>query len=39
VGMWIRPSSGLMTEFPLTAAWLKRCLDRPAHQAARKLGR
>jgi glutathione S-transferase len=39
VGMWIRPSSGLMAEFPLTAAWLKRCLDRPAHQAARKLGR
>ncbi len=39
VGMWIRPSSSLMSEFPLTAAWLKRCLDRPAHQAARKLGR
>ncbi len=39
VGMWIRPSSPLMEAFPLTAAWLKRCLDRPAHQAARKLGR
>ena len=39
VGLWIRPSSSLMGEFPLTAAWLKRCLDRPAHQAARKLGR
>lgn len=39
VGMWIRPSSQLMVEFPQTAAWLKRCLERPAHQAARKLGR
>ena len=39
IGMWIRPSSNLMTAFPQTAAWLKRCLERPAHQAARKLGR
>ena len=39
VGMWVRPSSPLMTEFALTAAWLKKCLERPAHQAARKLGR
>jgi glutathione S-transferase len=39
VGMWIKPSAQLMQEFPRTASWLKRCLDRPAHQAARKLGR
>jgi glutathione S-transferase len=39
VGMWIKPSATLMAEFPQTAGWLKRCLDRPAHQAARKLGR
>ena len=39
VTMWIRPATALMSEFPLTAAWLKNCLDRPAHQAARKLGR
>ena len=39
VTMWIRPATTLMSEFPLTAAWLKNCLDRPAHQAARKLGR
>ncbi len=39
VGMWIRPSPVLMGEFPHTARWLKQCLDRPAHQAARKLGR
>jgi glutathione S-transferase len=39
VGMWIRPSQVLMAEFPNTAQWLKLCLERPAHQAARKLGR
>jgi len=39
VGMWIKPSIALMTEFPVTAHWLKRCLDRPAHQATRKLGK
>ena len=35
VAMWIRPSTALMSQFPITAAWLKNCLDRPAHQAAR----
>ncbi|MDI9331573.1 MAG: glutathione S-transferase family protein [Alphaproteobacteria bacterium] len=39
VAMWIKPAAALLDEFPLTAAWLKRCLDRPAHQAARKFGR
>lgn len=39
VGLWLRSATALMAQFPLTAAWLKLCLDRPAHQTARKSGR
>jgi glutathione S-transferase len=34
---WVRDSSQLMANAPQTAAWLKRCLDRPAHQQVRSL--
>lgn len=36
---WARPARALMEAFPLTSAWLGRCLDRPAHQALRALAR
>ncbi|MBM3387752.1 MAG: glutathione S-transferase family protein [Betaproteobacteria bacterium] len=35
---WIRPAADLLARHPLTQAWLKRCLDRPAQRQARSLG-
>ena len=35
---WARPSHGLMTAHPLTHAWLKACIDRPAYVQAKALG-
>lgn len=35
---WARPSHGLMTAHPLTHAWLKSCIDRPAYLQAKALG-
>ena len=35
---WARPAQDLMTEFPLSAQWIARCIDRPAYAAARALG-
>ena len=38
VAMWLRPATELMAGHPLTQAWLKACLDRPAYRQARALG-
>jgi glutathione S-transferase len=36
---WIRPAEALMQAYPAVSDWLHRCVNRPAHHAARKLGR
>lgn len=36
---WIRPAEALMQAYPAVSAWLHECVNRPAHHAARKLGR
>lgn len=35
---WARPAQGLMSAHPLTFDWIKRCINRPAYQAAKALG-
>lgn len=35
---WARPSHALMSAHPLTHAWIKACIDRPAYLAAKALG-
>ena len=35
VASWIRPAAGLLAQHPAVAAWLKVCLDRPAHKSVR----
>lgn len=35
---WARPSHALMTAHPLTHAWIKACIERPAYLAAKALG-
>lgn len=32
---WARAARDLMTQYPVTSAWLGNCLDRPAHQTLR----
>jgi len=34
---WIRPAPGLLQEYPAVNAWLKACLDRPAHVKSRSM--
>jgi glutathione S-transferase len=34
--LWVRATRTLMDQFPLTSAWLKGCLDRPAYQNLKK---
>ncbi|EYC50945.1 glutathione S-transferase [Hylemonella gracilis str. Niagara R] len=34
--LWVRATRTLMDNFPLTSAWLKGCLARPAYQALKK---
>lgn len=36
---WTKPAKDLLAAFPLTSAWLDRCLDRPAQQALRQKAR
>lgn len=36
---WIKPAPQLLAACPQAAAWLDRCLDRPAYAAVRALGR
>lgn len=36
---WIRPAEALMQAYPAVNDWLHQCVNRPAHQQARKLGR
>ncbi|MBM3363703.1 MAG: glutathione S-transferase family protein [Betaproteobacteria bacterium] len=36
---WAKPAADLFQAHPLAAAWLDRCLSRPAQQAVRALGR
>ncbi len=36
---WIKPVPALLAEHPRVAAWLDRCLNRPAQQQVRQLGR
>lgn len=36
---WARPAGELLAAHPLSAAWLERCLARPAQQAMRELAR
>ncbi len=33
--LWVRASRELMTQFPLTSAWLHQCLTRPAYESLR----
>lgn len=35
---WARPALALMAANPLTHAWIKACIDRPAYVAAKALG-
>ena len=35
---WARASGDLMAAHPLCRAWLERCVNRPAHRAAKALG-
>jgi glutathione S-transferase len=37
--LWVRATRSLMDNFPLTSAWLKGCLARPAYQALRAAGK
>lgn len=37
VANWIRPAPGLLQEYPAVNAWLKACLDRPAHVKSRSM--
>lgn len=37
VANWIRPAPGLLLEYPAVNAWLKACLDRPAHVKSRSM--
>jgi glutathione S-transferase len=36
---WARPARGLMESHPLTHDWIVRCIERPAHQAVKSMGR
>jgi len=36
---WAKPAKELMAAFPLTNAWVDRCMGRPAHQALRQKAR
>lgn len=36
---WARPARELMAAHPLTHDWINRCMERPAHTAAKALGR
>ncbi|MEZ5738831.1 MAG: glutathione S-transferase family protein [Burkholderiaceae bacterium] len=36
---WVRPSAALLEGAPAVAAWLKKCLARPAHQRLKAIGR
>lgn len=38
VAAWVRPAPALLATYPLTQAWLQRCLDRPAQVQSRMLG-
>jgi glutathione S-transferase len=35
---WARPARELMAAHPLTHDWIRRCIERPAHVAAKALG-
>jgi glutathione S-transferase len=35
---WARAARSLMAEHPLTHDWIVRCIERPAHLAAKALG-
>ena len=35
---WARPARELMAAHPLTHDWIRRCIERPAHMAAKALG-
>ena len=37
VAAWIRPAASLLAAYPLTQAWLNRCLERPAQKQSRTL--
>ena len=37
VAAWARPAAALMAAYPLTQAWLQRCLDRPAQKQSRTI--
>jgi len=34
---WVRPAPALLAQYPVLAAWLKACVDRPAQAQARNL--
>ncbi|MEZ5702111.1 MAG: glutathione S-transferase family protein [Burkholderiaceae bacterium] len=36
---WARPARELMAAFPLTHAWIVRCIERPAHVAVKAMGK
>jgi glutathione S-transferase len=36
---WARPARDLMAAHPLTHDWIVRCIERPAHQAVKSMGR
>jgi glutathione S-transferase len=36
--LWVRATRSLMDNYPLTSAWLKACLARPAYQAVKARG-
>ena len=36
---WARPARELMTAYPLTHAWIVRCIERPAHVAVKAMGK
>ena len=38
VASWIRPAPHVLLEYPAVDAWLKACLDRPAHLKSRTMG-
>lgn len=35
---WARPAQALMAAYPLTHAWIRACIERPAYLAAKALG-
>ncbi|MFN5097323.1 glutathione S-transferase family protein [Limnohabitans sp.] len=37
VASWIRPAPGLLAQHPAVAAWMKVCLERPAHKRMRAM--